>query len=110
MGLRRHFITGEWEEYEDTGAHELIVYEGKAEKTSRSSICAKRPWVSESLGVSNPDQIGQYSKAAAKFAGPGVSYDKQGRLVCDSRAARNRALKWLRKVDYDGGYGDFTGR
>jgi hypothetical protein len=120
MGMRRNFITGEWEEFEDGSLGGTWVHHNgevvRAEevprklrtKSSRSAICAKRPWVSKSLGVANPDQIPAYAAAAKKHAGPGVTFDKQGNLVCDSRGARNRALAWLGKVDYDGGYGDRT--
>lgn len=102
--IRRHFITGEWEEVEDSGKHEVIVYEGQAETNTCKSICSKRPWVSNSLAV-HPLQVAAFNKAAQE-ARTGAYYRPDGALVCTSRGARNRELARRGQGDGDAGYGD----
>jgi hypothetical protein len=84
-----------------------------SQSSSTSAICAKRPWRSMTMALENPAQIKEFNEAAQKFAGPGVRYEMdkgEAVLVCDSKSARNRALRWLNKIDRDAGYGDHTGR
>lgn len=103
--LRRHFITGEWEEVEDTGKHEVIVYEGEAETNSCSATCSKRPWESKYSLAVHPAQVRAFNEAAAK-ARTGAYYKPDGTLVCTSRGARNRELARRGHGDGDAGYGD----
>jgi hypothetical protein len=102
--LRRHFITGEWEEVEDSGKREVIVYEGHEETKNCSAICAKKPWRSTSLAV-HPLQVEAFNRAAQK-ARTGAYYTKDGALVAESRGARNRELARRGQGDGDAGYGD----
>jgi hypothetical protein len=100
----------------ERGAGFTMIYPSRmkqAKSNSSSAISAKNPWESESLAVPI-EQAAEFTEAARKFAGPGVSYEPDGKgyakLRCESKGARNRALQWLGKVDRDGGFGDYTGR
>lgn len=111
MAFKRDLFTGELVEVESSGEGRQVIYREEIPASmTQEKTCNpwSRPWRCTSLGVANPDQIPEFNEAAKKFAGPGVYYDTQGRLVCESRGARNRALAMLGKVDYDGGYGDRT--
>lgn len=77
------------------------------------AIRPDRPWTS--LGASMTprmvDEANAFLQADCED-GPAVSgayYEKDGTLVCESRQARNAVLKKRGLVDYDGGYGDYTG-
>lgn len=112
MAFFRDLFTGELKERPNSSVGRELLYVEEIPASMQQERTAKpysRPWVCTALGVANPAQIGEYNEAAKKFAGSGVGFDQQGRLVCDSRAARNRALKWMGKIDYSGGFGDHTG-
>jgi hypothetical protein len=75
---------------------------------SIKSNSEKRPWVSNSLGV-HPRQVKDANEAARK-QGSRHHYNEKGQAVAHSQAARNDAMKMQNSVDYEGGYGDHTGR
>ena len=101
MLLKRHFITGELIEVEETGVHEVIVYEGTAEKNTCSSICSKKPHTSTS-GAVNPLQAQSFTAAARRAGITGVSYcPKTGNLISTSRESRRREAR--RRGLYDNG-------
>lgn len=101
MLLKRHFITGELIEVEETGEHSVTVYEGTAEKSSCSAICSKKPHVSQSAAV-NPLQAHSMTEAARRAGITGISYcPKTGNLVSTSRESRRREAK--RRGLYDNG-------
>lgn len=112
MAFYRDIYTGELKERPASSVGREILYVEEIPACLRrgrgSDNPWSRPWVSATLGVANLAQIPEYNEAAKKYAGPGVSFDQQGNIVCESRAARNRALKWMGKIDYSGGYGDYT--
>lgn len=106
--LKRHFITGEWEDVEPQG-HQFYVYEGKKEKSSCSAICTKRPLVSRSIGV-HPSQARRFTEEARRAGIKGVEYcPKTGVATFTSRGARKRECIRRGKHDQDGGYGDACG-
>ena len=101
MLLKRHFITGELIEVEETGVHQVIVYEGTREKNTCLSICSKKPHTSTS-GAVNPLQADSFTAAARRAGITGVSYcPKTGNLISTSRQSRRREAK--RRGLYDNG-------
>lgn len=123
MGMRRNFITGEWETFADGQGGTYVVHEGKViraedaprklrEKQSRSAICSKAPHVSKAMAV----PIGQAAEfqAAADRNRTGVRYVPDGKgyanCVSPSRGARAREMRARNRVDNEGSFGDYTGR
>lgn len=101
MLLKRNFITGEPEPYEETGENSSTVYEGTSERNTCSAICSKKPHVSTS-GAVNPLQANSFTQAARRAGITGVSYcPKTGNLISTSREARRREAK--RRGLYDNG-------
>ena len=101
MLQKRHFITGELIEVEETGVREVTVYEGTREKNTCSAICSKRPHVGSS-GAVNPLQAASMTAAARKAGIVGISYCPQtGNLISTSRESRRREAK--RRGLYDNG-------
>jgi hypothetical protein len=101
MLTKRHFITGELIEYEETGERDITVYEGTREKSSCSAICSKKPHVSTS-GAVNPEQAARITAEARRAGNTGVHYCPQtGNLISTSREARRREAK--RRGLYDNG-------
>lgn len=101
MLLKRHFITGELTEVEDTGVHEIIAYEGTREKNTCSAICSKKPHTGYS-GAVNPLQAKSFTEAARRAGIVGVEYcPKTGNMISTSREARRREAK--RRGLYDNG-------
>lgn len=101
MLLKRNFITGELEPYEEAGERSSTVYEGTAEVNSCSAICSKRPHVS-TTGAVNPEQANRMTAAARRAGITGVTYcPSTGNLISTSREARRREAK--RRGLYDNG-------
>lgn len=104
MGLRRHFITGEWESYDDTGKRQVIVYEGKKERSSCGAISSKRPFVSQAMGVIAADAA--RFNAAARRNKTGAFYNEKGNAVFTSKESRRREMAARHMFDNNAGYGD----
>lgn len=86
--LRRHFITGEWEEVPFEGG-QTICYEGESDtKASTLVTSTRRPLVSDTMAV-HPDQAKTFNQSAAR----GVNYLLDGRMVASSREAARREAK-----------------
>jgi len=100
--LKRHFITGELIEVEETGERDITVYGSTQRETkSSSAICSKKPHHSIT-GAVNPLQAEAFTKAARAAGITGVEYcRKTGALISTSRDARRREAK--RRGLYDNG-------
>ena len=110
--MRRHFITGEWEYFDDAGRRERIVYEGQKETKSSGATCSKKPWVSKALAVP-VEQAAAFNDAARRNR-TGATYVPDGKgyanLVCTSQGSRRREMIARGKQDNDAGYGDYAGQ
>ncbi len=117
--MRRHFITGEWEEVDDDLSGTYVVRDGQVikssprrERSSRAAICSKNPWTSRSLGV-NPEHAAEYQRELTK-AGVNATVGVDGHPTVTSRDARNKLMEYQSRItgenfiDRDGGYGDRT--
>ncbi len=116
--MRRHFITGEWEEVPDDLSGRYAVRDGGVvrisgaprERSSRSAICSKNPQVSRSMGVHRLDVPA--AREVVKKAGYRFDFNERGHVVYTSPAGKKDAMKWRSEttgekvVNYDGGYGD----
>jgi hypothetical protein len=120
--MRRHFITGEWEEVPDDLSGRYVVRDGQVikansvrlrEKSSRGAICEKNPKRVMSLGV-HPDDAADYQKELTS-AGVRATVGRDGHPVVASRSAFNELLKFESRargeniIDRDAGYGQFAG-
>lgn len=115
--MRRHFITGQWEEVPDDLSGTYVVRDGKVvrgaprrSKTSRSAICSKNPQVSRSMGVHRQDIASE--RKVIKSKGYRFDFNERGQVEYTSAAGKKDAMKWSSEVtgqpvvNYDGGYGD----
>jgi hypothetical protein len=64
------------------------------------------PWVSEHLGC-HRTQVDEFQKDIDHI--PGAYYTPDGKVVCESRQARNEVMKVRGVRDNDAGYGDWGG-
>jgi hypothetical protein len=111
MGMRRNWLTGEWEEFESPAdGREIIAREElpPGRDVQRCGNAWSKPWVSEALSV-HPKQVAEFNEAA-KRNNTGAFYRQDGKLVCESRGARARECRARGVFDKQGGYGDYTGR
>lgn len=76
-------------------------------RSTRSAICSKNPWKSNSMGV-HPKDIPNAIEAVKKQGGR-FGFDNKGFVVADTQAGRNDALRFFGMGDRDAGYGDHTG-
>lgn len=106
--LKRDLFTGEWVEEPTCVGGRQILARGKAieNKKNKGKGAYDRPWISQTLGVANPEQIGQFNEAAKAYGGGFYFRPSDGAIVCESRGARNNALRFFNKIDMDAGYGD----
>lgn len=118
--IRRHFITGEWEEVPDGLGGRYVYRDGEVvpangslrETSSCGAISSKRPWKSRSLGV-HPDNAAEYQQELRR-AGVHATVGTDGHPTVYSRGDRNRLMAFHSRVsgdniiDRDGGYGDRT--
>lgn len=101
----------------DTGANKRLVSLNPPNAPQRSGSVWGRPWKSRNaLALENPNQIGQFNQALKDAGVSGAYYQMEkvaGRdtavLNCESRSARNGAMKLMNCFDKDGGYRDYTG-
>lgn len=107
--MRRHWLTGEWEEvpYELSNGRAVIARiepEGGVTGHANTAYGSATPFTSTSLAI-HPDQVRSFNEAA-HAAKTGAYYREDGTLVCESRGARNRELARRGYGDADAGYGD----
>ncbi len=110
--LRRNFITGKWEEVEDglSGTYayrngEVVrVSGGLRERSSRSTLCSKNPWMSRSVGV-HPKRAAEVN-ATAKSLGMDFKINEKGFATASSAKGKKDAMRYFGMHNQDGGYGD----
>lgn len=115
--MRRHFITGEWEEVDDDLSGRYAVRDGKVvpisgpicEKSSRRTLCSKNPWVSRSVGV-HPTRA-KYVNEQAKKLGMDFQINDKGFATASSPKGKKDAMRYFGDnngpmINRDGGYGD----
>lgn len=113
--IRRNFITGKWEESHEDRSGTYVVRNGKVvrlahgeqpqrEKSSRRSICSKKPWVSKSLGV-HPKRQKVVNKLARKM-GMDFHINERGFATATSAKGKRDAQKYFGMPNVDAGYGD----
>ncbi len=86
-----------------------VLGEYERQKSSRSAICEKNPWVSTAAAV-HADQVPRFNEELKNQKVAGAYYRGDGKLVCTSRSARNKVLKMRGMRDGDAGYGDYAGQ
>jgi hypothetical protein len=111
VAFKRDLFTGKLVETEDSPRGREVIFREEIppcrDQTPVGCNPYRRPWVSEALALSNPAQYKQFNQAMRdQGINPGAYYRPDGMLVCESRAARNDALRFNHKIDRDGGYGD----
>ena len=113
--MRRHFITGKWEEVPDDLSGTYVVRDGKVvragdgvqpqtEKSSRSTLCSKNPWVSKSVGV-HPTRR-KFVNKQAKRLGMDFRINERGFATATSAKGKKDAYRYFGMHNLDGGYGD----
>jgi hypothetical protein len=103
----KYYRLNEYGEYvSDDGE---ILGERERQRSSRSAICEKNPWVSTAAAV-HADQVPKFNEELKNNKVAGAYYRKDGKLVCTSRSARNRVLRMRNLRDGDAGYGDYAGQ
>lgn len=85
-----------------------IMGDSETQHSSRSAICEKNPWVSTAAAV-HADQVPRFNEELKNQKVAGAYYREDGKLVCTSRAARNKVLQMRGMRDGDAGYGDYAG-
>lgn len=104
--IRRNIFTGELEEvpYELENGRAVIARESGPSDETRTGSAWSRPHRSTSLAI-HPSQVEAFNEAA-KAAGTGAYYDKNGTMVSESRGILNRELARRGYGNADAGYGD----
>jgi hypothetical protein len=109
--MRRNFITGEWEDAPDDLSGTWVVRDGrvvrakpKNEKSSRSTLCSKNPWMSRSVGV-HPRRAAEVN-ATAKSMGMDFRINEKGFATATSPKGKKDAMRYFGMQNRDGGYGD----
>lgn len=113
--LRRHWLTGEWEELPCEGSGVIRVIEPPGGTIPR---CCN-PWdaskdhtdrgMSIMPELATPERIAA-ENAEARQHGTGAVYDKRGVCHLPTRGSKNRELRRRRLQNNDAGYGDHAGR
>jgi hypothetical protein len=119
MGMRRNFITGEWEEFAEGFGGRWVHHHGKVvriedtevvlkPRKSSNAICSKNPHVSKAMAIPI-HQAAKFNEAARRNH-TGATYVPDGKgyanCVTTSRGSRAKEMRARGRIDNDGGYGD----
>lgn len=95
------------ERKQETEGRVVLAKTSDCDKGPQASRYAwRKPQVSWALGLENPAQFAEFNEALASQGVTGAYYRKDGAAVIESRAARNRLMRFWNAFDADAGYGD----